>query len=534
MSGKKDDTSTPSFMPDLDIPSGLLSDLPIDTTTEDPLFTPMNIGDSDEFSRALNMPPDAKGLGSFNPSLFGAPEPPELSPFSGLNPPMPEPPQDIGRLPPVASNNSSFTATNVGTMSGGIREVVMGRQVPAPTDAKLQGAPFDAKIVGGASSSTRPFPSSGGSFSGLAMMNALPTGNVATFGEKNAPYITTMNSNTQRLTGFDKYVSHNIKSKFSKILGRQATAEFSLGRPSVLPGQKHFIVGTDSPDSKESYLLCLNSDKFYGENPKPIVSHLQVKDHVRDVHWVAEKIIVCATGHDVQIMEVQADFEIKLRGTRRLHHDLIREVAPSPNKPLEVASGGFDKKLCINDLVKGVQLCEKTMSDTIGSVKFQASSNGNVVGCTLDYGGLFLFDKREGLRKHIYSVNTGKPDMYTHCCLNDNTIMLGYGDASLQIVDQRYKRTVLVRSQDPYVDAVGDIDYNIVTDTFVVSGLTDFTVWKRDTQSKTATPWSHMGSSKTKFENKFQYATATCYLDPDTVIMCDRNGYAGIYKQGFK
>eukprot|EP00954_Amorphochlora_amoebiformis_P024523 1366894-Amorphochlora_amoeboformis.AAC.1 len=49
------------------------------------------------------------------------------------------------------------------------------------------------------------------------------------------------------------------------------------------------------------------------------------------------------------------------------------------------------------------------MTDTIGSVKWKPFQTHALLGCTLDYGGLQMFDSRIGLSKACYTLNTGKP-----------------------------------------------------------------------------------------------------------------------------
>eukprot|EP00467_Chlorarachnion_reptans_P020807 CAMPEP_0114495312 /NCGR_PEP_ID=MMETSP0109-20121206/5141_1 /TAXON_ID=29199 /ORGANISM="Chlorarachnion reptans, Strain CCCM449" /LENGTH=154 /DNA_ID=CAMNT_0001672453 /DNA_START=488 /DNA_END=952 /DNA_ORIENTATION=- len=151
----------------------------------------------------------------------------------------------------------------------------------------------------------------------------------------------------------------------------------------------------------------------------------------------------------------------------------------------------------------------------------------------MDYGGFLVYDARIGLSKAAFRLNTGKPELYTHCCLDDNSALLGYGDGIIQLVDQRYPKKILQRTQDPYVDGVGDIVFNPSSSSFVVSGLTDFSVWHVDKSKGAASIWSHMHSTKDKPLSGSSYATAACFLDNDSIVMCDRNGYASVYKQQF-
>lgn len=89
-----------------------------------------------------------------------------------------------------------------------------------------------------------------------------------------------------------------------------------------------------------------------------------------------------------------------------------------------------------------------------------------VLACTLDYGGLQVFDSRIGLSKPSFKMNTGKPvilsafesqhgqklvsftpictvflqELYTHCSIGEHLMLLGYGDGCMQLIDQRVEK----------------------------------------------------------------------------------------------
>jgi len=112
-------------------------------------------------------------------------------------------------------------------------------------------------------------------------------------------------------------------------------------------------------------------------------------------------------------------------------------------------------------------------------------------------------------------------------------MLLGYGDGIIQYIDQRYPRKILLRVEDPYVGGIGDIIYNDQSKSFVVSGLTDFSVWKIDDSQRKAYIWSHMQMTNNAIQNQYSFATSAAYLDPNTIIKCDRRGYASVFQQGF-
>jgi len=426
---------------------------------------------------------------------------------------------------PVGGGGGSSAPSEVqisGSPLGGSTEQQMNEGAKMECEnAPARDGKFQAYAAGGSATTTR--------FSSQQMMSALPSAKV----EKGLTdaRIQKFDNSTKTLIGYEDSGAENIRRTLARQLKFDERTEISLGRPSVFPGSNLFVVGTDNPDCKQNFLLCLDADAIY-KSKAPIKSIVPVSEHIRDTHWIMDNVILCAKSQDVHIIQMQKeDLSLKIRGTRSLHHDLIREIAPNPSKPMEIASGGYDKKLCIHDLRRGVKLHEQATSDTIGSVKWHQFSRATL-GCTLDYGGMMMFDSRIGFSKPSFKMNTGKPDLYTHCAIDNNSVLLGYGDGSLQLIDQRYDKKIILRTQDPYVEGVGDIVYNASSQSFVVSGLTDFTVWKLGRDS-TAYPWSHSETTKNSIANKTGYATAAAFLDADTVICCDRVGQAAVFKQKF-
>mmetsp|Transcript_34339 Transcript_34339/g.58153 ORF Transcript_34339/g.58153 Transcript_34339/m.58153 type:complete len:575 (-) Transcript_34339:281-2005(-) len=433
-------------------------------------------------------------------------------------------PYPVSPLPPSRNTYDAQVAGNQGHVSVKDEKALMEEEQPTESGCRIVN---DTKIQGG-------------QFSTNEMNRALPkdgsfdTGNVG----RTKYAVQSFDASTKCLRGFlrkdgqklGRLLCHQLK------LPRETEEEISLGKPSVAPTMSKdlFVVGTDNPDSKLNYLICVSSNIMKKTiDGNPIVSTVRLSEHIRDTHWINSNLVLCATGKDVEIIQVENEGKnMKSRGKRTLHHDLIREIAPHPVKRLEVASGGYDKKLCVHNLQKGTRLHEQATSDTIGSVKWHHYQS-DVLGCTLDYGGLQQYDTRLGLSKPTFKMNTGKPELYTHSCIDEYGMLLGYGDGIIQYIDQRYPRKILLRVEDPYVGGIGDIIYNDQSKSFVVSGLTDFSVWKIDDSQGKAYIWSHMQTTTNGFQNEYSYATSAAYLDPDTVVTCDRRGYASVFQQGF-
>mmetsp|Transcript_17768 Transcript_17768/g.28380 ORF Transcript_17768/g.28380 Transcript_17768/m.28380 type:complete len:575 (+) Transcript_17768:566-2290(+) len=433
-------------------------------------------------------------------------------------------PYPVSPLPPSRNTYDAQVAGNQGHVSVKDEKALMEEEQPTESGYRIVN---DTKIQGG-------------QFSTNEMNHTLPkAGSFDTENQcRTKCAIQSFDATTKALPGYTRDSICKIGQLLCRgmKLSREAEVEISLGKPSVAPTMSKdlFVVGTDNPDSKLNYLICVSSNILKKTiDGNPIVSTVRLSEHIRDTHWINSNLVLCATGKDVEIIQVENEGKsMKSRGKRTLHHDLIREIAPHPIKRLEVASGGYDKKLCVHNLQKGTRLHEQATSDTIGSVKWHPYQS-DVLGCTLDYGGLQQYDTRLGLSKPTFKMNTGKPELYTHSCIDEYGMLLGYGDGIIQYIDQRYPRKILLRVEDPYVGGIGDIIYNDQSKSFVVSGLSDFSVWKMDDSQGKAYIWSHMSASTNKNRDEYSFATSTAYLNPNTVVMCDRRGYASVFQQGF-
>ena len=88
---------------------------------------------------------------------------------------------------------------------------------------------------------------------------------------------------------------------------------------------------------------------------------------------------------------------------------------------------------------------------------------------------------------------------------------------------------------DPYVDCIGNIHYReaAADPSFVVSGMTDFSVWSaRDEQPQKL--WSHQSSSADALMNTTDFATNASYLDDTHLVVANSNGYVSVFEQRFQ
>jgi hypothetical protein len=129
------------------------------------------------------------------------------------------------------------------------------------------------------------------------------------------------------------------------------------------------------------------------------------------------------------------------------------------------------------------------------------------VSCGLDDGKFYLFDARDKITSAAFYIDTRTEDLFTHERYNDFMVLLGYGDGEIKHIDMRQARTVSVTDlvsfdapvhlthsshsrfaaaipsflscslctvQDPFVEAIGGIEFNAESEAFVVSGYTEY------------------------------------------------------------
>ena len=84
---------------------------------------------------------------------------------------------------------------------------------------------------------------------------------------------------------------------------------------------------------------------------------------------------------------------------------------------------------------------------------------------------------------------------------------------------------------DPYVQGVGNIQYNDQSNAFVVSGYTDFTVWKQENGE--ARVWSHSLVGSNSLENVNGFSFSAVFLNNNTVIAGSSTGFLDLYTQQF-
>jgi len=205
-----------------------------------------------------------------------------------------------------------------------------------------------------------------------------------------------------------------------------------------------------------------------------------------------------------------------------VHTDTIREMATMPSNPNIFASGGFDKRLCLVDLTRRHVLQKLDTAQVVGSVKW-STFHESCVAVTTDSGKFYLFDIRTSWAKPAVSFNSNIPDLYTSERYSDNDCLLGFSTGRIAHLDLR-TRKMLSSICDPFVEAVGNISYNLKTDLFIVSGMNDFTVWRRSGNS--ANILTHSLSGKSHYSGKDIFTSGAVWYNDDRVVSADSCGMA--------
>jgi hypothetical protein len=85
--------------------------------------------------------------------------------------------------------------------------------------------------------------------------------------------------------------------------------------------------------------------------------------------------------------------------------------------------------------------------------------------------------------------------------------------------------------QDPYVEAIGNIAFNADAQAFVVSGFTDFSVWKVNGLEPKLYCHSENGNNIKRADG---YACSTVWYDTMTVLSCDNAGAVDMFLLDFE
>jgi len=190
---------------------------------------------------------------------------------------------------------------------------------------------------------------------------------------------------------------------------------------------------------------------------------------VKDLHWNHPLQVTCAIGKKLAIVDLKEDEGIKpshisasdktrafllfrlltvfifnvLAYLPAFHTDEIREIAVNLDNRI-VLSGGFDGRVYLTDMVKLLNDIRCNLNESVnsnyetfepvGSVRWHPFAP-SLASLTTDGGTFHAFDIRAN-GPVIYQ--TGRKDLFTHCYRDVNTILLGYGDGTIGVLDVRF------------------------------------------------------------------------------------------------
>jgi len=223
-----------------------------------------------------------------------------------------------------------------------------------------------------------------------------------------------------------------------------------------------------------------------------------ISDYVRDLQWIDEKHIVFAINQKLGLARMYGDLTVDdIVMSPEFHKDAIREICVGQANKNLVISGGFDGNVFVTDisrLCSDIQKNEKKSENSlypcrevVGSVSWHPE-DPYLARCTTDSGTLHIFDIRTDKRRPAVVYDTGKRELFSHSYRDSITLLLGFGDGSIQLFDTRSRRSV-GSFQDPHMKQIGEIRFDYVTKNFAVFGYPEYTLW--GFEEGTMNLWSH-------------------------------------------
>lgn len=304
-------------------------------------------------------------------------------------------------------------------------------------------------------------------------------------------------------------------------------SELSLGRPISMGS--YICIGTDAPNRRDNFVVCMSADALYSGNKDPLKSFVELGEHVRDLCRIDDGCFLATTGEGVlQVFSLSANGSIAAEQQwETAHTKWLREINCRQCEPFWVVSGGFDCQLCVTDVTTAHGLYSVKMKDVISSAKW--TPEGNCVWCTLDNGEAFFFDFRSKFSPPTIELNTFKKNLFAHAQF-DNSLLVGFDDREMKLFDVRRLNSVVDSAHDPFVDAIGIIDYDHSSAAFVVSGYTDFSVWKSTSDGFRI--WAHGDAGLERLTNDSGMTTSAGFHSHDAVV-CNSHGEVSIHVLGF-
>jgi len=206
------------------------------------------------------------------------------------------------------------------------------------------------------------------------------------------------------------------------------------------------------PDATSSGLLCCGLTQNDGVNKivgfsditsQPKIWEKEISGPVRDIHWKPDQLgMVLAIGSELSTLHfgngIFHQDTLVIHPWEEIHTDDIREIAISPHESNLMISCGFDKRIIVSDIQQSRPVRRFFSRHVVGSVRWHPSC-GEVVSYTCDNGSINLFDIRENSARLPVISRSQNISLYAHEYVNDNTILLGYADGTLELFEIRKK-----------------------------------------------------------------------------------------------
>jgi len=273
-----------------------------------------------------------------------------------------------------------------------------------------------------------------------------------------------------------------------------------------------------------------------------VLSAYPIPDHVRDLHWADMNHVVFAIGSKLGVARCVGpnvgERVEEILMFPEFHKDVVREIGVSEINKNLVLSGGFDGNVFVTDISRlylDMQKHERKSENSlypcgsvVGSVRWHPTDSF-LASCTTDVGALHMFDIRTDRKRPAMVFDAQKRELFTHDYRDAHTMLLGFGDGTLQVFDSRNRRPLIVFS-DPYQKAIGDIQFNRTTKHFAVFGIPEFTLWGfSDTEMRLWT--HHQLYTNHPVPNVLDYHTQGVFLpnNAEVLAVTDSLGSMAIY-----
>eukprot|EP01119_Soliformovum_irregulare_P010816 TRINITY_DN2669_c0_g1_i2.p1 TRINITY_DN2669_c0_g1~~TRINITY_DN2669_c0_g1_i2.p1 ORF type:complete len:442 (+),score=88.08 TRINITY_DN2669_c0_g1_i2:77-1402(+) len=316
-----------------------------------------------------------------------------------------------------------------------------------------------------------------------------------------------------------------------------------LSKPSFCPtNNSYFVCGTEEQDSYRKNLNILIFGHVDDHNNITSRFTYRLGDYVRDIQWIDTTHIVFAINQKLGLVRLNAaDLTINdVVMFPEFHKDAIREICVSEGNTDLVISGGFDGNVFVTDisrLINDIQRNEKKSENSlypcrevVGSVQWHPNEPC-LASCTTDTGTLHIFDIRTDKKRAAIVQDTQRRELFTHCYRDDTTMLLGYGDASIQPYDIRTRKMMPMFS-DVNQKQIGEIRFNYSERVFATFGSPQMSLWNYGNEYSPAGNCLFVPENSELFLSGRYKTSGDFRRGTKTVLVTDSMGMAYVYDFG--